>query len=221
MKKLVITIVAALALSRGWSNPIPFLYEGWSDDGYGQVRLSDNSLASSGYLVRIGNFTNGVDASLGSIGGGGLTAAELASMNAGFEDFLTFAIGDDGGLGNGNFFVATSGNGGSRSNLEGSSFSLEDAYFLVYNVNTLGQVDSATEFGLLQIADFPDASVLFPSSHSFVLDGAASATAFGGLGSFSGQDFVMTAVVIPEPGTWVAMVATVLGLAFWRARRKR
>lgn len=180
----------------------------------GNVQDSAGADLAIGSLILYGNFGALNDATLAAFASGGLTPAELATINGDFSQAFSWQVGD-GNAADGTFDVLL-------TNPNATAFSLEPAYMLVYKgVTDVADVDLATEFGIIRnVSDFPAIGGL-PASFSHHVDpnlGTAILGAFEGSGI--GDDF-RTLAVIPEPGTWAAMAATVLGLAFWRARRKR
>ncbi len=213
MKKIASTVIGAVMAIGVLAAPVPYYYIASGANGYTTVLNASGSNLAVGSVVRVGNFSNAID--LATLAVGGITPAELAQINGAWEDFLTFQIGDDdysAGLGAGEFGVTGSA--------EGAAHDEEQAFMLVYNVSALGSVDLATEFGLLQFnLNFPNDDDAFPATHDTGV-AAGLDTLIAGYGSFVDGGFQMVSV-IPEPGTWAAMAATVLGLAFWRARRKR
>ena len=99
-------------------------------------------------------------------------------------------------------------------------------YMLMYNVTSLGSIDSATEFGLLRNDGDNGAGGAFPvtgitpvTSGGFV----DSSLMTGILGQFVSGGFEMAPVgVVPEPGTWALVtigLGMVVGLRRWFRRR--
>jgi len=222
MKKLMGILLIAAGLAAGvMASPVDPSFAA-EDPAFGLVRVetSTGSLLPLGNVVGWGNF-GVLDPS--TLTSGGVTPAELATLEGAFESIALWAIGDGNGVNGedaGEYFFTTQ-----IPHATATSFANELTYLLVANVASIGALDSATEFGLIRIesstintADWggdPGSSVF---EQYWLGQGTVTALA-GGFTGASGN-FELTAV-IPEPGTWAAMAATVLGLAFWRARRKR
>lgn len=219
MKHIGLTVVLASLMTGVLSAQIVTNnnYAAGPDFGYDIVLSDGSTLLPSGDIVLYGNFAGSLtDVELQGFLAGGLTPAELATINSSFETLFSWTIGT--GSGNaGSFDVAP-------ATSDGSAFSDERMYMLLYNVNDLGGLDNATEFGLLRNDADNGADGRFPVTGATPVSSFGyidSAQMTGLIGDFTSTTFEMAAVVIPEPGTWAAMLATVLGLAFWRARRKR
>lgn len=179
---------------------------------------ASGSLAASGWVVRYGNFDSAfTDVELSGFAGGGFTAAELASLNTSFQQLFTWDIGD--GAGAGQFSLTL-------SNPNGTSFSDERMYLLVYNVTDVANVNDATEFMLLR-NDFDFGTggrfPLVPQALGPIASGMdmdiTLQTAL--LGSVDGADFQMMSVAIPEPSTWAMIVSCMVGAVALRRFRKK
>lgn len=219
MKQLIAVMALSALLTGGLAAQIVTNnnYAAGSDFGYEIVLSDTTTLLPIGNVVRYGNFSGSLtDAELQGFLTGGLTPAELATINGAFDPLFSWSVGD-GTSAAGSFDVAPAAS-------DGSAFSDERMYMLLYNVNSLGDLDNATEFGLLRNDADNGSDGRFPITGAFPVSsfGYIDAAQMTGLiGGFTSTTFELAPVVIPEPGTWAAMAATVLGLAFWRARRKR
>lgn len=229
MKKLIMTMAVAtagLSASLAQVTTIQGNYSAGDGIGFSASDILDSSgtAAASGWVVRYGNFGGAFsDTDLQNLGAGGLTAAELATINGSFSSLFDWSIGQD------NVGAADAGAGQFEVQFnaaDGTAFSQERMYLLVYNVNSVANVGSADEFLLVRNdSDFGSGGVfplvpqaIGPIASGLDLDSTLQTPL---LGSLNGADFQMTSVVIPEPGAWAALAGVFGALALWRARRKR
>ncbi|HPA18650.1 MAG TPA: PEP-CTERM sorting domain-containing protein [Verrucomicrobiae bacterium] len=204
MKKIVATgFLALVPIIGALAQSADGFYSAGNDLGFTNVLNSSGLSLADNSLVMYGNFGGTyTDTQLSDFGLGGLTPTELASMNAAFQPLFTWQIGDGTGDAAGTFDVSFSTN-------NASAFSGERMYMLVYNVTDQGSIDSATEFGLLRNDGDNGSGGLFPVTGvtPVTSGGFVDASLMTGLvGNFISGGFEMTAVVIPEPGTWALVV---------------
>ncbi len=216
-KQLTIAAFALAMTASGWAQVNGYYAAGNSLDFTNVLSAGGGSLGL-GNVVAYGNFNGAYsDTDLQNFLSGGLTPAELASINGAFDPLFLWDIGDGTGAA-GTFEVTPTTN-----NATATPFADERMYMLIYNVSDFANADLATEFGVLRNdfdlgtggrfgtpGAFPISSegIVFPDNQTALI------------GSYVSGGFQLASVVIPEPGTW-AMLLIGLGMVAWRARRKR